>query len=143
MDYKSSFGVVMDMHASTAHPLIAFDTNFLLDMVRLKIDIFDQIHTMVGKAQLVVSQPVRGELESLSLKKDKNGMAARVALVALDVYGVKTLPTKAQTGDASLKELAKAKEAIIATSDAKLKQSLKNAPQGVLVIRQSKYVDWA
>ena len=121
---------------------IALDANFLMDMVRLKIDVFDQIHSLIGKPQLVIPAPVFHELESLAQKKGKHAIAAKVALIALDVYGVKTIPTRAKTGDAALRELA-AKGTVIATSDQGLKQSLKNAPQGVLIIRQSKYVDWA
>ena len=121
--------------------MVALDTNFLMDMVRLKIDIFAQIREKVPNAQLVVPFQVKKELEGISTEKGKHSIAAKVALLALEIYGVKVLPGKARGGDAALELLCR-KGAIIATSDTKLKQSLKNAPQGVLIIRQSKYVDW-
>lgn len=123
------------------HEVVALDANFLMDMVRLKIDIFQQIREKVPHASLVVPQQVKKELEGIAREKGKQSTAAKVALLALEVYGVKVLPGKARDGDAALELLCR-KGAIIATSDAKLKQSLKNAPQGVLIIRQSKYVDW-
>ncbi|QQR92846.1 MAG: hypothetical protein IPJ89_01210 [Candidatus Iainarchaeum archaeon] len=120
---------------------VALDTNFLLDMVRLKIDIFQQIREKVANPSFVVPQQVKKELEGIASQKGKQSTAAKVALLALEIYGVSVLPGKAKGGDAAL-ELLSRKGVIIATSDAGLKQSLKNAPQGVLIIRQSKYVDW-
>ncbi len=121
---------------------IALDTNFLLDMVRLKIDIFQQIREKVGNPSFAVPVAIKKELDKISHQKGKHSMPAKVALLAIGIYGVKIISTTSKTGDASLQEMAE-KGAIIATSDHELKQSLKNAPQGVLVIRQSKYVDWA
>ncbi len=126
---------------STASSLVALDTNFLLDMVRLKIDIFAQIKEKVPRAAFVIPSQVHHELEGIARGKGKQAVAAKVALLALEIYAVKVLPGKAKDGDAALELLCR-QGAVIATSDAQLKQSLKNAPQGVLIIRQSKYVDW-
>ncbi len=120
---------------------VALDTNILLDMTRLKIDIFDQIQRLVGDGILVVPIQVKQELQTLSIEKGKTGAAARVALHAIQKYRVKTVAANAENGDEALQELAQ-KGYIIATNDKALRQSLKNAPQRAIVVRQSKYLDW-
>ncbi|MFH0970521.1 MAG: hypothetical protein V1776_03610 [Candidatus Diapherotrites archaeon] len=120
---------------------VAFDTNILLDMTRLKIDIFDQIHSLVGDAPLSIPIQVKQEIQTLSIEKGKTGSAARVALDALKKYHIKVISAIGETGDEALRDLAK-KGYVIATNDRGLRQSLKNAPQRPIVVRQSKYLDW-
>ena len=121
--------------------LVALDTNLLLDMTRLKIDIFAQIQDLVPNAQLIAPIQVKQELQTLSIERGKTGAAARVALESLQKYRVKIVPVTAGSGDEALRRLAE-KGAIVATNDKALRQSLKNAPQRAIVVRQSKYLDW-
>ncbi len=120
-------------------PHVAFDTNMLLDMTRLKIDIFAQVKNLVGNCVFVVPIQVKQELQTLSIEKGKTGKAAKVALESLTQYHVKIVSADAETGDEALKELAQ-KGYLVATNDRALRQSLKNAPQRVIVVRQSKYL---
>ncbi len=122
--------------------VVALDTNILLDMTRLKIDIFDQILGLVGSCELQIPIQVKQELEKLAKTQGKDGTAAKVALNALNQYKIRVLEVFGSNGDEALRELSK-KGAIIATNDRELRQSLKNAPQGTIVIRQSKYLAWA
>ena len=62
-----------------------------------------------------------------------------MALESLTQYHVKIVSADAETGDEALKELAQ-KGYLVATNDRALRQSLKNAPQRVIVVRQSKYL---
>jgi len=120
---------------------VALDTNILLDMTRLKIDVFAGVHELVGNCVFCVPIQVKQELQTLSIEKGKDGAAARVALESLTTYKVKVVPANAERGDQALVELAQ-KGYIVATNDKGLRQSLKNTPQRVIVIRQSKYVAW-
>jgi len=121
---------------------VALDTNFLLDMVRLKIRIEEGIQELVGNHVLVMPIQVKQELQTLSTEKGKNGVAARIALEFLAKNKVKIVSASGESGDQALRELAQ-KGYIVATNDKDLRQSLKNTPQRVIVVRQSKYVAWA
>lgn len=120
---------------------VALDTNILLDMTRLKIDVFHGIRELVENCVFCVPIQVKQELQTLSVEKGKVGVAARVALESLSTYRVKTVAATAEGGDQALRELAQ-KGYIVATNDKALRQSLKNTPQRVIVVRQSKYVAW-
>ncbi len=120
---------------------VALDTNILLDMTRLKIDVFDQLSGLVGNALLVVPIQVKQELQTLAVERGKDGMAARFALESLPNHGVKVVPATGERGDDALVDLAQ-KGYIIATNDKALRQSLKNNPQRAIVVRQSKYLAW-
>lgn len=122
-------------------PTVALDTNLLLDMTRLKIDIFDQIRALVGNCVLVVPIQVKHELQTLSAERGKTGAAASVALESLIHYRVKIIPATGAGADTAMRELAE-KGVIVATNDRALRQSLKNAPQRAIVVRQSKYLTW-
>ncbi|MEK6821187.1 MAG: PIN domain-containing protein [archaeon] len=126
----------------TPKPLgIALDTNILLDITRLKLQVIDQLLELAGSLPLVIPIQVKHELQALSLERDKTGTAARVALDVLSQNHIKVVPAEGATGDDALHELAQ-KGYIVATNDRLLKQTLKKAPQRVIVVRQSKYLDW-
>ncbi len=110
-------------------------------MTRLKIDVFEGIRTLVGNCLFVVPIQVKQELQTLAIEKGKTGVAARVALEGLSQYKVKVVSADAENGDQALRELSK-KGYIIATNDKALRQSLKNAPQRFIVVKQSKYIGW-
>lgn len=97
---------------------------------------------LVGACTFVVPIQVKQELQSLSVEKGKNGIAARIALEYLAQNKVKIVPASGETGDQALRELAQ-KGYIVATNDKGLRQSLKNTPQRVIVVRQSKYMAWS
>lgn len=120
---------------------VALDTNLLLDMTRLKIDVFDQLVELVGNALIVVPIQVKQELQTLGVERGKTGLAARIALETLTKNKVKVVSANGGTGDEALVELA-SKGYVIASNDKALRQSLKNAPQRAIVVRQSKYLAW-
>ncbi len=120
---------------------VALDTNILLDMTRLKIDVFAGVRGLVGSCVFCVPIQVKQELQTIAIEKGKDGVAARVALESLSTYQVKVVPATAEGGDQALRELAQ-KGYIVATNDKGLRQSLKNTPQRVIVVRQSKYLAW-
>lgn len=129
------------MPATKELPVIALDANMLLDMTRLKIHLVEQLETLLGAHTLIVPTQVKHELDTLALKRGKNGAAARVALEFLRQHKVKVVPAHASNGDQALLQFAQ-KGAIIATNDKALRQTLKNAPQRAIVVRQSKYLAW-
>ncbi|MEM3399932.1 MAG: hypothetical protein QXP42_03800 [Candidatus Micrarchaeia archaeon] len=59
---------------------IFVDTNFLMSILKYKIDIFSELDRLVGgKYTLVVSRGVLREIENLGKGKGKSGAAARLA----------------------------------------------------------------
>jgi rRNA-processing protein FCF1 len=113
----------------------------LLDITRLKIRVLEQIPELVGGCIIVIPIQVKHELETLAAERGKTGIAARVALEVLQKNHIRIVSATAQNGDQALQELSK-KGYIIATNDKALRQSLKNAPQRAIVVRQSKYLAW-
>lgn len=122
-------------------PLVAVDTNILLDITRLKIPVFEQLEQLVGTTTFVVPIQVVQELQTLSTERTKTGVAARIALELIKKRGLKIVSATAMSGDEALRDLA-TKGYIIVTNDRALRQSLKNAPQRAIVVRQSKYLAW-
>lgn len=121
---------------------VALDANILLDITRLKIDFFDQIIGLVGNCSLVIPIQVEKEIEKISKEKGKSGSAARTALALIKAKKIAVIPVEAENGDEALIQLSQ-KGIIIVTSDKGLRQSLKKAPQGTILVRQSKYLAWA
>ena len=102
---------------------------------------FEQLEQLVGTTTWVVPIQVVKELETFSRERTKLGVAARIALELIKKRGLKTVSATAMSGDDALRDLA-AKGYIIVTNDRALRQSLKNAPQRAIVVRQSKYLAW-
>jgi rRNA-processing protein FCF1 len=110
---------------------IIFDTNFLVDAVRYKVDIYDKLK---GN-HLFTLDSVIFELEKITKRKTKESTKARIALKLLKSKKVKIIKTDEKNADPFLIKYSK-KGYVIATHDRKLKKKLKK----VIYIRQRKYV---
>jgi rRNA-processing protein FCF1 len=113
---------------------ILLDTNFLVDIVRFKIDFSE----LKGN-ELFVLDSVVEELEKIAEGKGKDSVSARIALELIKGKGLKILKSKERQADLSLLEHAK-KGYVIATQDARLKRKLKEVGTKIACIRQKKYV---
>jgi len=109
---------------------IILDTNFLVDAVRYKVDIFDQLK---GN-ELYVLDSIIFELEKITERKTKESRLAKIVLEMIKGK-VKIIKTNRKTADPFLIEYSN-KGYRIATHDRKLKKKIKN----VIYIRQKKYV---
>ena len=113
---------------------ILLDTNFLVDIVRFKIDISE----LKGN-ELFVLDSVIEELEDISTGKGKDSVSARLALELVEGKGLKILKSKERQADLSLLEHGK-KGYVIATQDLRLKRKLRKIGAKIACIRQKKYV---
>jgi rRNA-processing protein FCF1 len=113
---------------------ILLDTNFLVDIVRFKIDILE-----LRGNELFVLDSVIKELEKISEGRGKDSVSARIALELIEGKGLKILKSKERQADLSLLNYSK-KGYVIATQDLKLKRKLKRAGAKIVCIRQKKYV---
>lgn len=97
---------------------ILLDTNFLVDIVRFKIDL-DEIKDILDEpCELLTLDLVVDELKKI---KNKN---ARIALELIELEGIKVLKSKKRDTDEALVSLAD-KNTIVATNDAELRKKLK------------------
>lgn len=123
-------------------PRVALDTNILLDITRMKLNLFDQLDELVGAHTLVVPIQVKHELESFSTSRGKIGVAARVALELIEKRKIRVILVIAGRGDDAMRLMGE-EGCIIVTNDRALRQSLKNAPQRAIVVRASRHLEWA
>ena len=117
---------------------IILDTNFLLIPSQFKVDIFSEIQrVMEEKYKLYVLDKTVDELNKIiksPKEKQRNKLAASIALQLIKVKGVTIIKTKAGNVDDLLVEKIK-KEDIVATQDKELKRRL---PCRILYLRQKK-----
>lgn len=119
---------------------IILDTNFLLSVFELNIDIFAEIDRVCDfKYELYVLDRTVDEVENLingSLLSKKR--TAQAALKLIKVKKIQILATKdPRPVDDILADLS---GCIIATADMELKRRLRKNRQKILTIRQKRYV---
>lgn len=110
---------------------IILDTNILLSIYKLKINIFSELERICDfNYQIYVLDKTIKEI-----KKHKNKKAVKLALEIIKKKNLKVLKSGKGKVDDSLLKLAK-KNYIIATQDKELKKNLKN----YITIRQKKHL---
>ncbi|MBI4210730.1 MAG: PIN domain-containing protein [Candidatus Diapherotrites archaeon] len=120
---------------------VAFDTNMLLNIARFRADVFAQARELLGNPEFIVPEQVMEELERLAKRGLKIKKEARVAKEAMAKNRVKIVKVDAAGADEALKKLAL--QAIVATNDKELKDSVKESVVGgkVLLLRQRKFLE--
>src|SRR3989344_4679769 len=118
---------------------IVLDTNILLAIERFKIDIFLEAKKMMGNVEFWIPQQVVEELEMLEKRGLKLKKAVRIAKQLIDKNNVKAISVDADNADKALLELSK--NAIVATNDKELKDSVKQINGQVLFLRQKKFLE--
>lgn len=119
---------------------IILDTNFLLAVYELRLDIFEEIFRVIpSKYEIYVLSGTIKELEKLinsPLLSKKQ--AAKIALELIKIKNINILKiSESQLVDDTLVDL---NGYIIATIDTELKRRLKQKGTRVLTIRQKKYL---
>ncbi len=114
---------------------ILLDTNFLVDVIRFKIDLFTELRG----DELFILDTVLEELGRVSKGKSNDAFSAKFSLKMVRTKGLKVLKSKEKEADLSLIEYAKNGYAI-ATQDLKLKKKLKKIGAKIIYIRQKKYL---
>ncbi len=120
---------------------VFLDTNLILDTVRWKVDLFGEIRRICDFAyDIVVLDRVFDELKKFQALGGKKKELGSIALLILaSNKDIITLKTKGGHVDDLLVSTATKKD-IVATQDQRLKQRLKSAGIGVIVIREKGYL---
>ncbi len=114
---------------------IILDTNFLMAVAQMKINIFSQLRGH----KLYTANTIVMELRRLSKGRSKDARAARLALELIKAKHLKVLKSKQRSADRSLILYAK-RDYIIATQDKILQKKIKDEGGKIIYIRQRKYV---
>jgi len=118
---------------------ICFDTNMLLNIKRFKIDVFEESRKMLGKVEFMVPIQVMKELEGLEKEGGQLKQEVSIARQLIEKNEVEIVEVDAESADEALKKLCK--QAIIATNDKELKDSIKELNGRILQLRQKKFLE--
>ncbi|MEK6909842.1 MAG: PIN domain-containing protein [Candidatus Aenigmatarchaeota archaeon] len=116
---------------------VLLDTNFLIDVVRFKIDLED-ITGVIGYSELVTLSSVEKELTTLSKKASKAGAYAKTALKFVKENKIKILKSN-ERPDNALVKLAD-ENTIIATNDIELRKGLKASGRKTIYLKSKKHL---
>ncbi|HLC36272.1 MAG TPA: hypothetical protein VJK05_01535 [archaeon] len=119
---------------------VALDTNMLLAIKKLKIDVFEEIKESIGKAEFLIPVQVIKEMQKLSEKNKNLEKASNIALQLIKKNKAKEIQSKEKDADKALIELAK-KGIIIATNDKELKKKVLKVKGKILNIRKRKKIE--
>ncbi|MFZ8830032.1 MAG: PIN domain-containing protein [Candidatus Aenigmatarchaeota archaeon] len=119
---------------------ILLDTNFLLNMLRYKVDfsIFDNLEE---KVDLFISSETLRELKSVANRKTKEGRLALMALKLIESQKIKVVQSLKKVVDEDLLALAKKEGFIVATNDKDLKEKLKKENVRIAYLRNKKKIE--
>jgi len=119
---------------------IAFDTNMVLAIGQLKVDVFSEARKMFGeKAEFLIPEQVAVELQALAGKNLALKKAAGIALEEIEAHKVKAEEVKAANADDALVEMAQ-KGCFVATNDAVLRKRIKDFGGKVIYLRQGHFL---
>jgi rRNA-processing protein FCF1 len=117
---------------------ILLDTNFIIDMVKWKIDLFPELKRICDFAfQVFVPDVVWDELKAFP-PRSKEGQCVKVAQLILDKKSI-TIMTKGGLADDVLVRMTARKD-IVATQDQALKRRLRANSVGIITIREKGYL---
>jgi rRNA-processing protein FCF1 len=116
---------------------IFLDTNFLIDLVRFRIEI-ERISALLEEPhQIFILSSVINELERIANKKGKSSNFARLALEMIRLKKIKTIRVEGENPDKTFLSMAD-KNTIIATNDRKLRIKLKGLGIKTVYLRAKK-----
>lgn len=116
---------------------VLLDTNFLIDLVRFRINL-DDITNLIGANELVILSSVERELIKISKGTSKASMHARAALKLIKECDMKLLKLETRPDDAMLK-LAD-ENTIVATNDIELRKRLKALGRKTIYLKAKKHL---
>jgi len=118
---------------------VVLDTNMLMGIGALKVDVFSEIREMLGRVEFSITKQVLSELEALCKKKGAEGRNAALALELLEMKKVETVSVEGKNADESLEKTAKQGK-IVATNDAELRKKIKSLGGRIIYLRKKKLV---
>ncbi|MEM5882900.1 MAG: hypothetical protein QXQ77_01490 [Candidatus Aenigmatarchaeota archaeon] len=103
---------------------IVFDTNFLIDCFRFKVEFLEEIEEKIGKPfKFLVLEPTLKELEKIAKTGKKEANYARLALEFVK-NNCELIATKEKSADKAILKFSD-ENTFVATNDKKLRKSLK------------------
>lgn len=103
---------------------IIFDTNFLIDCFKFKVEFLKEIEEKIEKPfQLFILEPNLKELEKIAKTKKKEAKYAKLALEFVK-NNCKLIATEEKSADQAILSISD-KDTFVATNDKKLRKSLK------------------
>ncbi len=117
---------------------ILLDTNFLIDMMRFKVDLNELDELIDSEYSLAVITPVLQELRTISNRKTKESMYAKVALKLIEVENLEIIKSGKRT-DEELVNLSHGKT-IVATNDGGLRKELKALGKKSIYLKSKKHL---
>ena len=120
---------------------ILLDTNMLMGIGMLKVDIFSELERICDfRHEIVVLDSNLEELRGIQERQSgKHRKAAKLALQLLRHKKVKVLKSGIMPADDGILQIA-GKDFAVATQDAGLKKKLKEKGAGIISLRQKKYL---
>jgi rRNA-processing protein FCF1 len=115
---------------------VVFDTSFLVNSVKAKVDFLKDIRMEIGAFQTVVPSPVVNELEFLG-KKNRD---AKVALEILKVNGFEKFES-GLPADLAVQEAGEKTEGYVASTDWAVRRRAKASGLKLITLRQGKRVE--
>jgi len=115
---------------------ILLDTNFLIDLVRYKVDI-DFVND-IASGRLAVVEPVLEELKKISGSQLKERGFAEVALILLKKKNVEVLKSKKTNADEAIFSIAT--KNVVATNDIQLRKRLRILGVKTIYLRAKKHL---
>ncbi len=122
-------------------PKIAFDTNMLLTIGQLKVDVFSEVEKKFGKEiMLAIPKQVLEELEGFKTGNEKMKKDTEIALEEIKRHKVEKMQIEAGNADNALEEMAK-QGFYVASNDAVLRKRIKGFGGKVIYLRQSRFLE--
>jgi len=117
-------------------PKIALDTNMLLAIQQLGVDVFAEIERLFGKnAEIALPKQVLAELKELA-EKGKG----KIGLQEIERHGVKIEEIDAGNADEALLNMSK-QGYLVASNDAVLRKRIKGFGGKVIYLRQRNFLE--
>jgi len=121
--------------------MIAFDSNMLLAIQALGVDVFGDARKMFGSsANFFAPTQVFDELGRIEKRGAKMKKAVAVAREAIAKNSVKKAPVEAENADSALLRLSE-QGYCIATNDRELRKKIKSFGGTVIYLRQRKFLE--
>jgi rRNA-processing protein FCF1 len=117
---------------------VALDTNMLMAVGELKIDVIEGIEKSIGKTEFFVPEEVIKEMEKLKEKNKTKKKNIVISEKLIKKY-CKILKGENKSADQRMQELAE-KGFIVATNDKKLRKKIKNKGFKTAFVRQKKVI---
>jgi rRNA-processing protein FCF1 len=119
--------------------IIVLDTNFLIDVIRFKIDLDELDKLFLTPFELFTLDSVIRELEKISNTKSQESKYAKVALELSKIKKIKILKVR-ENPDKAILSLAN-KNIVVATNDIELRKKLKRLGIKTIYLKSKKQLD--